>query len=41
MGVSGDRSRAQEDEARAYFAEHGHWPGEEAPRRYVPPRQGS
>lgn len=36
MGVSGDRSRDQEDEARAYFAEHGRWPDDP-----VPPRQGS
>jgi hypothetical protein len=42
MGVSGDRSRVQEDEARAYFARHGRWPDDgEAPQRSVPPRQGS
>jgi hypothetical protein len=42
MGVSGDRSRVQEDEARAYFAQHGRWPDDtDAPRRSVPPRQGS
>jgi hypothetical protein len=35
MGVSGDRVRTQEDDARAYFAQHGHWPDD------VPPRQGS
>jgi predicted small integral membrane protein len=28
IGVSGDRSRQDEDEARAYFARHGHWPDE-------------
>jgi hypothetical protein len=35
MGVSGDSARVEEDEARAYFARHGHWPDD------VPPRQGS
>ncbi|MCW2984239.1 MAG: hypothetical protein JWR63_1809 [Conexibacter sp.] len=35
MGVSGDRARTREDEARAYFARHGRWPDD------VPPRQGS
>jgi hypothetical protein len=35
MGVSGDRSRTEEDEARAYLARHGRWPDD------VPPRQGS
>jgi hypothetical protein len=28
MGVSGDRSRRDEDDARAYFDRHGHWPDE-------------
>jgi hypothetical protein len=42
VGVSGDRSRVQEDEARAYLAEHGRWPDDgDAPGRSVPPRQGS
>jgi hypothetical protein len=27
-GVKGDREREQEDAAREYFDEHGHWPGE-------------
>ena len=31
LGVSGDREREQEEEARAYFDEHGEWP-EEVPR---------
>jgi hypothetical protein len=31
MGVTGDRAREQEDEARAYFERHGHWP-DETPR---------
>jgi hypothetical protein len=30
--VKGDRERDAEDEARAYFDEHGYWPGEEPPR---------
>jgi len=33
MGVAGDTARNEEDEARAYFARHGHWPDETAPRR--------
>jgi hypothetical protein len=28
VGVSGDRERQAEEEARAYFDEHGHWPDE-------------
>lgn len=32
MGVSGDRDRDDEAEARRYFDEHGHWP-DEAPRK--------
>lgn len=34
MGVSGERDREQEEEARRYLTEHGHWP-DEKPR---PPR---
>jgi hypothetical protein len=26
IGVQGDKERDREDEARAYFDEHGHWP---------------
>jgi hypothetical protein len=29
LGVSGDREREQEEEARRYFDEHGVWPDEE------------
>jgi hypothetical protein len=29
VGVQGDRERDEEDRARAYFDEHGHWPDEE------------
>jgi hypothetical protein len=29
VGVKGDRERDEEDRARAYFDEHGHWPDEE------------
>ena len=29
MGVSGDRARDEEDEARAYFDRHGRWPDED------------
>jgi hypothetical protein len=28
MGISGDKDRDVEDEARAYFDRHGRWPGE-------------
>jgi hypothetical protein len=28
MGVKGDEERTREADARAYFAEHGHWPDE-------------
>jgi hypothetical protein len=28
-GASGDRERSEEDAAREYFSEHGHWPDEE------------
>jgi hypothetical protein len=28
IGVEGDRDRDREEEARDYFDEHGHWPGE-------------
>jgi hypothetical protein len=31
VGVSGERDRDAEDEARAYYDEHGYWP-DEAPR---------
>jgi hypothetical protein len=42
IGVSGESTRVREDEARAYLAEHGHWPDDaEGSHRSVPPRQGS
>ena len=28
LGVEGDVDRDREEEARAYFDRHGHWPGE-------------
>jgi hypothetical protein len=28
MGAKGDLERTREDDARAFFAEHGHWPDE-------------
>lgn len=28
VGISGDRERDAEDEAREYFDRHGHWPDE-------------
>lgn len=31
VGVSGDRDRDVEHDARSYFAEHGHWPDERPP----------
>jgi hypothetical protein len=30
MGVSGDRDRDREEEARRYFDQHGHWPDDPA-----------
>jgi hypothetical protein len=33
IGVSGDTERDQEEDARAYFTEHGTWPAEERPRK--------
>jgi hypothetical protein len=32
LGVEGDRERDQEEAARRYFDEYGHWP-DEAPRQ--------
>ena len=32
MGAAGDRERQDEDAARDYLAEHGHWPDERPPR---------
>ncbi len=38
MGVSGDRAREEEDEARAFYDRHGRWPDEpEPPRPPAPP----
>lgn len=31
LGVSGDREREEEEAARRYLDEHGHWPDEERP----------
>ena len=36
LGVSGDLERDEEERARRFFDEHGHWPDEEAPA----PRRG-
>ncbi len=36
LSISGDRDRDDEDRARRYFDEHGHWPDEEPPAREVP-----
>lgn len=33
VGVTGDRERDVEDDARTFFDEHGHWPDEERPGR--------
>lgn len=32
MGVTGDSERDEEDQAREYFSEHGHWPDEKPER---------
>jgi hypothetical protein len=39
VGVTGDRDRSEEDDARAFYDRHGHWPDEEPPHR--PDRIGS
>ena len=33
VGVTGDRDRKTEDDARDFFDEHGHWPDEQPPGR--------
>ena len=37
VSVKGERDRDREDEARAYFDEHGHWPDESPPPKPAPP----
>jgi hypothetical protein len=32
IGVTGDRERGEEDEARRYFDRYGHWPDEPGPQ---------
>jgi hypothetical protein len=33
FGASGDREREDEERAREFFSEHGHWPDEAPPAR--------
>jgi hypothetical protein len=33
LGASGDRERDDEERAREFFSEHGHWPDEPPPAR--------
>jgi hypothetical protein len=33
FGARGDEERQAEEDARAYFSEHGHWPDEAPPER--------
>jgi hypothetical protein len=33
VGVTGDRDRKTEDDAREFFDKHGHWPDEQPPDR--------
>ena len=33
LAISGDRDRDDEERAREFFDEHGHWPDEPPPRR--------
>lgn len=40
LSVSGNRDRDDEDRARRYLDEHGHWPDEERPRTEVPAHRG-
>ena len=37
VGVAGERDRDAEDEARAYYDEHGYWPDEAPPPAAAPP----
>ena len=39
VSVKGERDRDREDEARAYFDEHGYWPDEAPPPEPAPPRR--
>lgn len=39
VGVQGDRTREQEEAARAFYDEHGHWPDEPPPPRGEQPRR--
>jgi len=44
IGMSGDRERDDEDEAREFFTRHGYWPDDEPPAAPEPPpmaRRGS
>jgi hypothetical protein len=36
VGVTGDRDRSEEDEARTHFDRHGRWPDEEPPAPEAP-----
>lgn len=38
LSISGDRDRDDEDRARRYLDEHGHWPDDERPAHEVPAR---
>jgi hypothetical protein len=40
LSVSGDRDRDDEDRARQYFDEHGHWPDEEPRASEAPAPRG-
>jgi hypothetical protein len=40
VGVKGDLERDREDEARAFYGEHGHWPDEPPPAAAEPPEPG-
>jgi hypothetical protein len=39
VSVKGERDRDREDEARAFFDEHGHWPDEPPPPRPASPER--
>ena len=41
LSVSGDRDRDDEDRARRYFDEHGHWPDEDRPGQEAPAHRRS
>jgi len=40
VGVTGDRDRSEEDDARSFYDRHGHWPDEPPPPGRRPRSEG-